>query len=191
MLPVEQWEPSLVDLLDARHKKSAELGLMRIFAHRPEAAKAFAGFAAASASGGTLPARLIELVRLRIAFHNQCRTCMSVRYQAGVDDGVDEALVCSLEKPAEADALTSAEKSALQFADRFATDHLSIDDATIDDLRKHFSEAEIVELGMFVASSVGFGRLAAVFNMLEDLPDEYQGDGRLAPWAVPPVRTGK
>ena len=30
-----------------------------------------------------LPARLLELVRLRVAFHNQCRSCMSVRYSYG------------------------------------------------------------------------------------------------------------
>jgi alkylhydroperoxidase family enzyme len=44
------------------------------------------------------------------------------------------------------------EKAALAYADLFATNHLAIDDGTFETLREHFSEAEIVELAMFVAS---------------------------------------
>ena len=71
----------------------------------------------------------MELVRLRIAFFNQCRSCMAIRYTDAVNDGVTEDLVCSLEKPAEAANLTAAEKAAIDFGERMATDHLSIDDA--------------------------------------------------------------
>ncbi len=34
----------------------------------------------------------------------------------------------------------AAERSALDFAELFATDHLAIDDAVYDELRQHFSE---------------------------------------------------
>ncbi len=85
-------------------------------------------------SGG-LPPRLMELVRLRIAFHNQCRSCMSIRYQSAIDDGLTEDAVCSLEQPAEAADLTDAERGALRFADLFATNHLAIDESVYDGLR--------------------------------------------------------
>jgi alkylhydroperoxidase family enzyme len=51
-----------------------------ILAHRPEMASALTDLSIAQAVHGTLGARLVELVRLRIAFHNQCRSCMAVRY---------------------------------------------------------------------------------------------------------------
>lgn len=54
-----------------------------------------------------------------------------------------------------------------------ASDHLSISDATIADLREHFSEAEIVELGMNVAAFVGYGRLSMTFDMVNELPEHY------------------
>ncbi len=132
----------------------------------------------------TLPARLVELVRLRIAFHNQCRSCMAIRYQVAVDDGVDEALVCSLEKPYEADDLTPAEVVALRYADLFATDHLAIDDTTYDGLREHFTEAEIVELGLNCAMFVGMGRLAATWDVVDQLPERFQARdaGPITPW---------
>jgi AhpD family alkylhydroperoxidase len=160
------------------------LGVASILGHRPEVAGALGALRAALQSTGTLPPRLVELVRLRIAFHNQCRSCMSVRYQSAIDDGLTEALVCSLEQPAQAEDLSPAERSALRFADLFATDHLSIDDAVYDDLRRHLSEEEIVELGVHCAYTVGMGRLAATWSVTDDLPDAFRSpaDSPLAPW---------
>ena len=48
--------------------------------------------------------------------------------------------------------------------------------------RQHFSEAEIVELGMTCAFFVGFGRLAATWHMVEDLPAAFQTAEAIAPW---------
>ena len=81
-----------------------------------------------------MPGRLIELVRLRIAFHNQCRSCMAIRYSTGLNDGLTEGLVCSLERPQEAEDLTDSERAALAYADLMATDHLAVDDALFDRL---------------------------------------------------------
>ena len=135
---------------------------------------------------GCLSPRLMEFVRLRIAFHNQCRSCMSVRYQSAIDDGLTEDAVCSLERPAEASDLTDAERTALRFADLFATNHLAIDDAVYDDLRNHFSEDQLVALGLHCALCVGLGRLAATWHVVDDLPDEFRGDSGapLAPWSA-------
>jgi alkylhydroperoxidase family enzyme len=155
-----------------------------IAAHRPEVAAALDSARAALKATGTLSPRLVELVRLRVAFHNQCRSCMAVRYQPEL---VDEDLVCSLERPQEAPDLTPAERAALEYADRFACDHLSIDAALYDELRRHFDEGEIVELGTRCAMFVGFGRLAATWHMVADLPVSFRTDGEVAPWGHPTV----
>jgi alkylhydroperoxidase family enzyme len=63
-----------------------------------------------------------------------------------------------------------------------ATDHLAIDDAVYGELRLHFSESEIVELGMTCAFFVGFGRLAATWHMVEELPAAFQAADSIAPW---------
>ena len=141
------------------------------------------GFGGALKMNRSLPDRLVELVRLRIAFFNQCRSCMAIRYSDALADGLNEDLVCSLEKPAEAENLTDTEKLAIRYGELFATDHLAIDDALYDELREHFSEAQIVELGMTVAFFVGFGRLAATWKMVEELPSAFQNtDKTIAPW---------
>lgn len=177
MIPGERWPEELRDLVDPTGRSTVEQGNLRIYAHRPELAAAYARFMACLRAPGATSARLRELLRIRVAFHNQCRSCMAVRYEAGVDDGVDEGLVCQLEAPQEAPDLTPAERVALDFADRLATDHLSITDATFDQLREHYTEAEIVELGLHVASYVGFGRLSSAWDLVDDLPDRFRERG--------------
>ncbi len=155
-----------------------------IIAHRPEIAAGLGAVSEAINHRGTLSRRLIELIRLRIAFHNQCRSCMAIRYDEAVQDGVTEELVCSLERPAEAADLTDAERAALRFADLFATNHLAIDDAVYDDLRRWFTEGELVEIGLNCAIDVGVGRLTATWDVTDDLDAAFRVpyDAQATPW---------
>jgi AhpD family alkylhydroperoxidase len=139
------------------------LGVAAIMGRLPAAAGALGSLTAALRTNGTLPPRLLELVRLRIAFFNQCRSCIAVRYQTAIDDGLDEDAVCSLERPTNAEHLSAAERSALRFAELFATNHLAIDETVYDELREHFSEDELVELGLNCA--IAFGSWTAVSNL--------------------------
>src|SRR4051812_20559186 len=129
MVPVEEFDPELRDLVAAEERTPLELGLLRIHAHRPSHARAIVGLHAALWTDRLLPDRLLELVRLRIAFFNQCRTCMAIRYPGAVADGLTEELVCSLEKPYEAHGLSDAEQAVIRYGELLATDHLTIDES--------------------------------------------------------------
>jgi AhpD family alkylhydroperoxidase len=164
------------------------LGVAGIMFRQPQIATAVGAVTAALHDSGALTPRLTELVRLRIAFHNQCRSCMSIRYQSAIDDGLTEDAVCALERPAEAEHLSDAERSALRFADLFATNHLAIDDAVYDDLREHFTEDQLVALGLHCAFCVGLGRLAATWSVVDDLPNgSSNADQPMAPWSAESV----
>lgn len=183
-LAPENWDARLVSAIQPDNLTDLEQGLTRYFAHCPEQALGLMGFGGALKRNRTLPDRLVELVRLRVAFFNQCRSCMAIRYSDAVADGVTEGLVCSLERPQEAKNLSAAEKAAIRYGELMATDHLAIDDAVYADLRAHFSEAQIVELGMTVAFFVGFGRLAATYHMVEELPEAFKTAETIAPWGA-------
>ena len=71
-LPVEQWDPELRALTQAEGATPLEQGLLRIMAHAPGMAKALASFGASLWQNRTLPRRLIELIRLRVAFQPFC-----------------------------------------------------------------------------------------------------------------------
>jgi len=187
-IPVEHWDPELVSMTAGDTATVIEQGITRMLAHCPEMAKGAIGFGAAITINRTLPERLIELVRLRVAYHNQCRSCMAIRYSSAADE-VSENLVCSLEQPREAQDLSATERVALDFADRFATDHLSITDERFSTLRKHFNEAQTMELLLHLALYVGMGRLAATLDMTEELPASFQAafGEPVTPWGGEPI----
>jgi len=56
-------------------------------------------------------------------------------------------------------ALEPREALAVRWAEKCATDFRAVDDAFKAELREHFSEAEIVELGMMIGQYLSFGRL--------------------------------
>jgi AhpD family alkylhydroperoxidase len=160
---------------------AAQLGSLGVWALQPELASALLDLKATLASGSLSP-RLTELVRLRVAFHNQCRSCMALRSGEAIDDGLTEALVCELERPEESDDLTERERAALAYADRLSIAHQSIDDAVFDRLREHFSDEEIVELGGHIAFCIGFGRVAMSWDLVDDLPEGLREPGVVGPW---------
>lgn len=180
----EDWDRALQAAFRPETRTPLENGLFRYFAHRPDLAKGLIAFSGGLKRNRTLGERLIELVRLRVAFHNQCRSCMAIRYTDAIESGVTEDLVCSLAQPSDAADLTEAERTAIRFADLMATDHLAVDDALFDRLHEHFSEGQIVELMLHVALFVGVGRVGAVLHMVEELPDAYRSEAvtRLTPW---------
>ena len=63
------------------------------------------------------------------------------------------------------DLLSPRERAAIRFAEKLAVDHHKIDDAFWSELRRHFSEAEIVELVAHATVYIGFGRFNAILGI--------------------------
>jgi alkylhydroperoxidase family enzyme len=57
------------------------------------------------------------------------------------------------------------ERLAAEFAEKFALDHLSMDDAFWSRMRSSFSDAEIVDLGLCVGMWVSQGRLNRILDV--------------------------
>ena len=72
-LEPEEFPPEMKALVGDDIRDKAQLGITRIWAQRPELAQAYKRMIATMLEASILPRRLIELVRLRISFHNQCR----------------------------------------------------------------------------------------------------------------------
>lgn len=78
----------------------------------------------------------------------------------------------------EASDLTERQKTALRLADALAFEHTSVDAAFVARLREHFSDDELVDLGMSIAFLLGWGRFIEAFGIL---PDAWR-DGGPVPW---------
>ena len=60
---------------------------------------------------------------------------------------------------------SAQEQVAIEYAERFALDHLSIDDAFWARLREQFTDAEILDLTICTGNWLAFGRLTQVLHL--------------------------
>ena len=65
---------------------------------------------------------------------------------------------------------TDLERAALEFAEKFAVDHLAIDQSLIDRLRAELGDAQTFELGLCVSSWLALGRLTQVMGVEASCP---------------------
>ncbi|PYM96640.1 MAG: hypothetical protein DME04_01440 [Candidatus Rokuibacteriota bacterium] len=63
------------------------------------------------------------------------------------------------------DLLSPRERAAIRFAEKLAVDHRKVDDALWSEMRRHFSEAEIVELVAHATLYIGFGRFNEIIGI--------------------------
>lgn len=143
-----------------------ELGrsFARAFGPHPDLVKAYQGFYHPWHTGaeGLLEPRLKELIRLRIATLNGCVLCKSVRMAPEVVRE-DEA-ASGVDRADEAD-FTPRERAAIHFAEKMAVDHHNISDEDVARMRRHFSDAEFLELAMMAGQYIGFGRVLAMLQL--------------------------
>ena len=66
---------------------------------------------------------------------------------------------------AAANNFTAREALAIEYAEKFALDHQSIDDEFFDRLHQEFNDPEIVELGMLIGQFIGVGRLLTILDL--------------------------
>ena len=140
--------------------------IVRVWGLRPEMGEAVQGLSYAVYSQSQLPARVKEAARMRMAQINDCAVCRGWRIPELAEQGVDEELYAHVHEPADG-GYSEQERLAIEFAERFALDHRSLDDAFFARLREQFSDPEILDLTICVGNWLGFGRLTMVLDLDE------------------------
>jgi alkylhydroperoxidase family enzyme len=85
-----------------------------------------------------------------------------------MQQGMDDDLYQSVGNYATDPRFTDRERLAIEFGERFAIAHTSIDDELWDRCRKHFSEVEMIELTAIAGFCVGMGRAFQVLDIARD-----------------------
>ena len=106
-----------------------------------------------------------ELARMRIAQINDCVACADFRAPSVLEAGVAPELYEHVAAYATHPGFTPRQRLAIEYAERFATDHASIDDDFFARLRTLFSDEEILDLTLCVAVFLGLGRSLAVLGV--------------------------
>jgi len=101
--------------------------------------------------------KLSEMMRHMVAVHNTC----TLREQ-----GLTDEMVAAIPKFRESTLFTPAEKAALGLANAMAGDHKqALYDEIFADLRKYYSEEQIVALGWKTGVCLGYGRLVHALDV--------------------------
>jgi AhpD family alkylhydroperoxidase len=116
---------------------------------------------------GVLPHKLKELCRIKISVAHQCGYCSTVRSNVAKAEGLTEEMVGDLFDHAGSRHFSAREKAALHYADLFKQGEDAIDrDEVYADLAKHFTDEEIIELGLFCAQVDGVGKFVKSLNVV-------------------------
>ncbi|HEX7095553.1 MAG TPA: carboxymuconolactone decarboxylase family protein [Acidimicrobiales bacterium] len=137
----------------------------RLFSLAPNVSAGAAAYSEAIYTKSSLPLRLRELLRMRIAELNQCRVCLSARVPSLEAAGLTEELLANTGNYATYPGFTEAERDALDYTTRFATDHMSIDQELVDRLRAHFGDETVFEITLCIAGWLALGRVNAVMDV--------------------------
>ena len=75
-----------------------------------------------------------------------------------------EAKIAAIDDEA-SDLIRPRERAALRFAEKLAVDHRKVDDELWAEMRRHFSEAEIIELVAHTTLYIGLGRFNEIVGL--------------------------
>ena len=118
--------------------------------------------------GGQVEQRYKQLARLKLSLLHGCRTCNRQNVPGALAAGVSQAQIDAMDDY-ESGPFSEAEKAVLAYADEVA--HTNPDGrlprSLYARLRKQFSEADILELGVAMAVISGMAKLSFVLDLVE------------------------
>lgn len=150
-------DPEMLELMAAAEELGVPDDLFaRIIARAPEQAKPLMRALLMSHADGNVDHRLKEIVRILLARFAGDRYFAALRSRKARAMGLDEDRIevgCSHYE--NSNLFTEAEKCALRYADQMYLDATRIDAAFYAELKRHFTEPQIMELGAFIAFHYG------------------------------------
>ena len=132
---------------------------------RPEMAVGMGALSKAVYENTRLALREREAARWVIALVNDCAVCQDTRARQGEEAGVDEGFYGEVASWRTSEALSDRERLAAEFAERFALDHLAMDDEFWSRMHAVFSEEELADLTICCGMFLGMGRTLAVVGV--------------------------
>jgi alkylhydroperoxidase family enzyme len=145
----------------AKVTKSPPPAWYRTMGHNPEVAKAFAGYWDMLHRGGTVPHEIKELARIQIAQMVGCEFCARQTSPLAASITEEQKMSCALPNWEHPDPKTRA---ALHYARTLTLDD-GRDRDVYAELKKFYSNAEIIELSAFFCLTAGGNRMAKSWSI--------------------------
>jgi len=154
---------------DTLNQLTAEPAFVEVFASNPDMLEFVMNqFYMGIFFGGKVDQRYKQLVRLKLSLLHGCRTCNKQNVPGALAAGITQAQVDAMEE-FEHGPFTDAEKAVIAYADEVALTNAEgrVTPTLFQRLRAHFSEADILELGVTMAIISGMAKLSFVLDLVE------------------------
>ena len=139
---------------------------VRVWALRPEMGMGAGALSHAIYEESIVPVRERELARMRIAQINGCVICQQWRSTPGAEGAVTEDDYAHVLDWRTHDGYSAREQLAVEYAELFALDHHTIDDAFYARMRAaSFTDAEILDLTVCIGGWLALGRTLHVLGL--------------------------
>lgn len=154
-------------IAQAEERGAPDPRVVSIMVRNPKAGVAWVKYWNSLLYDGILPHTLKELCRIQMSMETRCGYCSTVRSKVAQAEGLEEQKVAQLINYQTSDVFSDRERAAIHYATMFKTGDDGVDSEEVyDELRKHFSEEEIIELGLFCAETDGAGKLVRSWKVL-------------------------
>ena len=158
----ESADPELRDVIErAKVTKSPPPAWYRTMGQNPEVAKEFARYWDMLHRGGSVPHEIKELARIQIAQMIGCEFCARQTSPLASSITQEEKMSCALPNWEHPDPKTRA---ALHYARTLTLDD-GRDKEVYEELRKFYTNAEIIELSAFFCFTAGGNRMAKSWSI--------------------------
>jgi len=120
--------------------------------------------------GGEVPQRYKQLARLRLSLVHGCRTCNKQNVPGALEAGFAQTQIDVLAANTPSPPLFSeADLAVIEYTDQMVLTnmHGEISTELFQRLRRHFSEAQILELGVVMAIIGGMAKLSFLLEVVE------------------------
>jgi uncharacterized peroxidase-related enzyme len=143
--------------------------VQKALAHRPELLKNFLSFYASV--GRSLDRKLYEMIYLRVSLINQCHYCTQHHVASSKRAGLTAEDWAAL-KAGNYSRYSEKERSALNYVEKLTRAPHEITEADFDELKKNFSEPEIVDLHMLAGLANLTNRVTDPLGLELEFPEE-------------------
>lgn len=118
--------------------------------------------------GGSVQQRYKQLARLRLSLLHGCQTCNKQNIPGALGAGFTQAQIDALSGGSDL-PFTPAERAVIRYAEQVAltNNQGSMTPELFAALRAHFSEADILELGVTMAIISGMAKLSFVLDVVD------------------------
>ena len=163
-----QASPQVKEIYDGKLKGKPG-SIQKALAHRPAMLSNFLGFYASV--GRSLDRKLYEAVYLRISLINGCHYCTQHHIQGAKRAGFTPEQMKALQE-GNYSGFAAPEQVALRYAEKLTRTPDGATDADFEELKRHFSDEQIVDLHMLIGLANLTNRVTGPLALEVEFPEE-------------------